>query len=130
MRAEDVPLPTALGLILREKLTGQPVPARAAPGVAMVRQWIEDRAGADFDALARSLDDQKAFQNLSLDLLRHLELTMPEDPDQSSDDSDDGDNDNDGNNDGDNDDNNDEDDLLKLERSQNYFCVCVTQKSR
>ena len=91
MRAEDVPLPTALGLILREKLTGQPVPARAAPGVAMVRQWIEDRAGADFDALARSLDDQKAFQNLSLDLLRHLELTMPEDPDQSSDDSDDGD---------------------------------------
>ncbi len=90
MRKEDVPLPTALGLILREKLTGQPVPERAAAGVEMVRDWIEDRAGADFDALAGSLDDQKAFQNLSLDLLRHLDLTLPEDMDQTPDDSDDG----------------------------------------
>ena len=91
MRREDVPLPTALGLILREKLTGQPVPERAAAGVEMVRSWIEDRAGADFEALADSLGDQKAFQNLSLDLLRHLELTLPQDMDQTPDDSDDGD---------------------------------------
>ncbi|MCT2558348.1 cobaltochelatase subunit CobT [Tsuneonella sp. YG55] len=91
MRREDVPLPTALGLILREKLTGQPVPERAAAGVDMVRGWIEDRAGADFAALADSIGDQKAFQNLSLDLLRHLELTLPEDMDQTPDDSDDGD---------------------------------------
>ncbi len=90
MRKEDVPLPTALGLILREKLTGQPVPERAAAGVEMVREWIEERAGADFDALADSLEDQKAFQNLSLDLLRHLDLTLPDDMDQTSDDSDDG----------------------------------------
>ncbi|MGN3973558.1 cobaltochelatase subunit CobT [Tsuneonella sp. SYSU-LHT278] len=91
MRKEDVPLPTALGLLLREKLTGQPVPERAAPGVDMVRGWIEDRARTDFEALAGSLTDQKAFQNLSLDLLRHLELTLPDDVDQTPDDSDDGD---------------------------------------
>ena len=82
---------SALGLILREKLTGEPVPKRAAAGVEMVRAFIEERAGADFDALALSLDNQKAFQGLALDLLRHLDLTVPEDIDQPSDDSDDGD---------------------------------------
>ncbi|MXO74455.1 cobaltochelatase subunit CobT [Altererythrobacter aerius] len=89
-RTEDVPVATALGLILREKLTGQPVPERAAAGVGMLRGWIEERAGGDFDALARSLDDQKAFQGLTLDLLRHLDLTLPEDTDQPSDDGDEG----------------------------------------
>jgi cobaltochelatase CobT len=89
-RVEDVPVASALGLILREKLTGQPVPERAAAGVDLVRDWIEERAGGDFDALARSLEDQKAFQGLSLDLLRHLDLTLPDDLDQPADDSKDG----------------------------------------
>jgi cobaltochelatase CobT len=89
-RAEDVPLPTALGLILREKLTGQAVPHRASACFELVREWIEQKAGADFDSLALSLDDQKAFQGLALDLLRHLDLTLPDAPDQPSDDSDDG----------------------------------------
>ncbi len=82
---------SALGLILRERLTGEAIPARAAAGVELVREWIEARAGADFEALALSLDDQKAFQGLALDLLRHLDLTVPDDLDQPSDDSDDGD---------------------------------------
>jgi cobaltochelatase CobT len=90
IRAEDVPVATALGLILRERLTGEPVPNRAAPGVEMVREWIEEKAGADFEALALSLDDQKAFQGLALDLLRHLDLTLPDDLDQPSDDGEDG----------------------------------------
>lgn len=55
----------------------------------MLRQWIQDRAGADFDALADSLEDQKAFQSLSLDMLQHLELTrteqMPQEPDDADD---------------------------------------------
>ena len=90
IRAEDVPVASALGLILREKLTGEAIPQRAAPGVELVRDWIEEKAGADFEALALSLDDQKAFQGLALDLLRHLDLTLPDDFDQSSDDGDDG----------------------------------------
>lgn len=76
--ADDVPLQSALSLLLREKLTGRPIPARAQAGVEMVRNFIEERAGPDFEALALSLDDQTAFQSLALDMLRHLELTKEE----------------------------------------------------
>jgi len=86
---DDVPMQAALSLILRERLTGQPVPDAALGGVAMLRGWIEERAGADFDALAGSLDDQTAFQSLALDLLQHLELTRAEQPDQPADEPDD-----------------------------------------
>src|SRR5690606_38154267 len=74
----EVPVQVALGLLLRERLTGEAVPEVARAGVDMVRGWIEERAGADFDKLATSLDDQQAFQSLSLDMLRHLELVQAE----------------------------------------------------
>jgi cobaltochelatase CobT len=77
-RPDQVPLPTALSLILREHLTGEPVPEVAEKGVNMVRRWIESKAGKDFDALAERLEDQKAFQHLALDMLGHLELTRAE----------------------------------------------------
>lgn len=84
---EDVPLQTALSLMLREKLTGEPVPEAARRGVELVRDFIEERAGGDLEALARSLGDQKAFQQLSLDLLEHLDLTQPSDaPDEGEND--------------------------------------------
>ncbi|WP_109797421.1 MULTISPECIES: cobaltochelatase subunit CobT [Novosphingobium] len=75
-KPEDVPLPTALALLLREKLTGAEVPASASTGMAMVRSWIESRIGNDVEALALSLDDQRAFQQIALDMLQHLELTQ------------------------------------------------------
>ncbi|WP_338445532.1 cobaltochelatase subunit CobT [Pelagerythrobacter marensis] len=78
----DVPLQTALGLILRERLTGAPIPERARAGVDMVREFIEARAEPDFEALALSLDNQEAFQSLALDMLRHLELVRPEESDR------------------------------------------------
>ncbi len=81
-RADEVPMPAALGLLLREHLTGQEVPEVARGGVELLRQWISDKASADFDALALSIDDQKAFQSLSLDMLQHLELTRAEPLDQ------------------------------------------------
>ncbi len=77
-RAEDVPVEAALSLLLRERLTGEAVPDAARAGVDMVRNWIEGQAGADLDALAGLIDDQAAFQNLSLDLLRHLQLVEPD----------------------------------------------------
>ena len=40
-----------------------------------MRAWIEERAGADFDALAGALDDQRAFQSMALNMLQHLDLT-------------------------------------------------------
>ena len=96
-RAEDVPLQTAVALLLRESLTGQPVPDSAKLGTDMVRSWISGKAGDDFAALGSALDDQKAFQKLALDLLGHLELTLPSDmPETDPDDGDDGEQEDDG----------------------------------
>ncbi len=81
--AKDVPLPTALSLMLREALTGEDVPQRAREAVDMVRQDILDKIGTDMDGLADALDDQRAFQDLTLDMLRHLDLTLPDNPDAS-----------------------------------------------
>ncbi len=89
--ADDVPLQSALSLMLREALTGQEVPERARAGVDLVREFISQKAGADFDTLANSLDDQKAFQTLTLDMLRNLDLTRPQDapePDEGDEDGD------------------------------------------
>jgi len=82
---EEVPLSTALALMVRERLTGRESPALAAPGLALVREWIDDKAGADLDSLALALDDQRAFQSLARKLLEDLELVqgdeLPEDTD-------------------------------------------------
>ncbi|RZT45367.1 cobaltochelatase CobT subunit [Sphingomonas sp. BK036] len=81
---DEVPLSTALGLMVREKLTGQESPAIAAPGLALVREWIESKT--DLDALAYALDDQKAFQGLARKMLQELELVegdqVPEESDE------------------------------------------------
>ncbi|MFC4294759.1 cobaltochelatase subunit CobT [Novosphingobium tardum] len=98
-RADEVPLQAALALLLREALTGEPVPDVARAGTAMVRGWIEERAGADFEELARNIENQAAFQSTALDMLQHLELTRnpddlppPEDEeDEGKDEDDDGD---------------------------------------
>jgi cobaltochelatase CobT len=71
---EEVPLSTALSLIARERLTGQAPPAIAENGLAMVRDWIEEKAGKDLDSLALAIDDQAAFARLATRLLEDLEL--------------------------------------------------------
>ncbi|WP_353229248.1 cobaltochelatase subunit CobT [Novosphingobium sp.] len=89
VRAEDVPLQSAVSLLLREALTGQPVPEPARLGTDLVRSWITTKAGDDFSALRDALVDQKAFQQLALEMLGHLELTQPTDaPPTDSDDDD------------------------------------------
>ncbi|MDE1466366.1 cobaltochelatase subunit CobT [Aurantiacibacter sp. D1-12] len=85
--ADDVPLHTALGLMLREKLTGQPIPEAARDGVEMVREFIESRTGDDFERLSEQIEDQSAFQKLGLDMLRHLDMVPAEvDPEDGFDD--------------------------------------------
>ncbi|MEM7703587.1 MAG: cobaltochelatase subunit CobT [Pseudomonadota bacterium] len=92
--AAEVPLQTALALMVREALTGEPIPEKAERGVSLVRPDIEEKIGGDFSALLESLDDQEAFQKLSLDMLRDLDLTrpteQPEETDQDDSDEDDG----------------------------------------
>ena len=83
---EEVPLSTALGLMVRERLTGRESPGAAALGMALIRDWIEARAGADLDALALAIDDQRAFASLTSKLLHDLELTegdlLPDEADE------------------------------------------------
>ncbi|WP_375422359.1 cobaltochelatase subunit CobT, partial [uncultured Sphingomonas sp.] len=78
---EEVPLSTALALLVREKLTGVVPPVAAEGGIALVRGWIEEKT--DLDALSLALDDQRAFQSLAMKMLEQLDLVegdrVPED---------------------------------------------------
>ena len=76
--AEEVPLSTAIGLIARQRLTGEAVPRAAASGLNLVAPWIEQKAAAELDALALTLDDQAAFAKLSRRLLEDLDLASAE----------------------------------------------------
>src|SRR3954447_11534806 len=80
--AEEVPLATAVGLIARERLTGEEPPKAALAGLKLIAPWIEDKAAAELDALALTLDDQAAFAKLSRRLLEDLDLAAAEDPSQ------------------------------------------------
>ncbi|KEY97037.1 cobalamin biosynthesis protein CobT, partial [Sphingomonas sp. BHC-A] len=83
--ADEVPLSTALALKVRERLTGQAAPKDVRAGLAMVDQWIEDKAGADLDALAMAIDDQRAFQKLTSAMLEHLQLIDADVPPETDD---------------------------------------------
>ena len=86
--AEEVPLATAVGLLARQRLTGAEPPASAAPGLKLVREWIEEKAGAELDALALTIDDQRAFGEMARRLLEDLDLEAAADPaDQEPEDS-------------------------------------------
>jgi cobaltochelatase CobT len=87
---EEVPLATALGLIARERLTGQAPPKAAVPGLKLVDQWIEEQAGAELDSLGLTIDDQAAFAKIARRLLEDLDLAPAseegdEAPDESGD---------------------------------------------
>ena len=89
--AEEVPLSTAIGLIARERLSGEAPPAAAVEGLKLVSEWIEEKGAAELDALALTLDDQAAFARLSRRLLEDLDLAAAEDvaeeePDEAGDD--------------------------------------------
>jgi cobaltochelatase CobT len=104
---DEVPLSTAVQLMVRERLTGRAVPNAAAGGLALVSDWIEEKAGSDLDALALAIDDQDAFARLVTAILEDLDLiegdmAPDESDDEGSDDegSDEGEDDSDGEEDG------------------------------
>ncbi len=71
---DEVPLATAVHLLVREKLTGAAVPDAAAAAVDLVRPWIEAEAGAHIDALQNVLENQAAFARLTRQILSDLHL--------------------------------------------------------
>jgi cobaltochelatase CobT len=82
---EEVPLATAVGLLARQRLTGEAPPPPAQTGLKLVSDWIEEKAGAELDALALTIDDQAAFATLSRRLLEDLDLVADEPADQDPD---------------------------------------------
>jgi cobaltochelatase CobT len=81
--AEEVPLSTAIGLLARERMTGDAPPPSARPGLDLVASWIEEKAGVELDALAPTIDDQVAFAKVARRLLEDLELaSAPEESEE------------------------------------------------
>lgn len=76
---DDVPLSTAIELMLRQALTGDVPPPVAEDGLALVADWIEGSAAGDFEALSMLIDDQQAFAQAARVALEHLDLIKPED---------------------------------------------------
>jgi cobaltochelatase CobT len=80
----EVPLSTAISLMVRQRLTGEVPPKAAQEGLKLISGWIEEKAGADLDALGLALDDQAAFAALATKVLQDLELVegdLETDPD-------------------------------------------------
>lgn len=77
-RVEDVPLSTAIELLVRERLGAMAVPVGAVEGLAFVRDDFEARGGEDIDALGLALDDQRAFAALTTRLLQDLDILPPD----------------------------------------------------
>lgn len=72
--AEEVPLASAVGLMIRERLTGRTPPDGARIAVDLVRADIEAKAGKHLDALAENLGDQAAFARMTRTILADLGL--------------------------------------------------------
>ncbi|HXR95585.1 MAG TPA: cobaltochelatase subunit CobT [Rhizomicrobium sp.] len=80
---EETPLADVVGLMVREKLTGQAPPAPLRKAVDLWRPFIEERAGKDLDKLEGTMRDQKAFARLTRTILN--DLVQGEDADQGGD---------------------------------------------
>src|ERR1043166_8605457 len=70
----EAPLADAVGMIVRERLTGETPPESAKPTVELWRSWIEERAGEGLGKLEGALSDQKACAKLTRTILRDLEM--------------------------------------------------------
>ncbi|WP_090591891.1 cobaltochelatase subunit CobT [Pelagibacterium luteolum] len=84
----DAPLAEALGLMMREKVTGIPVPPSGTPLVDLWREKIEAKLGSSLQELSQHLDNQTEFSRRARSILRDLELMAETDlddfdPDQS-----------------------------------------------
>jgi cobaltochelatase CobT len=80
----DTPLEEAVGLILRERLTGEAPPLAARPYVNLWRNWVDEKAGGNLATLSTALHDQQQFAKLTRDLIAALDMgdELGEDPDK------------------------------------------------
>jgi cobaltochelatase CobT len=83
------PLADVVGLMVRERLTGEPPPPMARALVDLFRSEVEAKAGPDLDRLEGSIHDQKAFARITRAIIRDLSMgddlsDAPEQPDDDS----------------------------------------------
>ncbi len=83
----DAPVEDAVAMMVREKLTGLKPPPSAQKIVDLWRDFIEERAGADLEALSRTIEDQRGFARAVRDLLSSLDMAdeMTSSPDDDED---------------------------------------------
>lgn len=86
----EAPLGLAVGLLLRERVTGRALPAAANTVVELWREWVEERAGGDLDDLVDLIGDQQAFARMSRDLIKDLGIASEMDDPPEDLDGDDG----------------------------------------
>jgi cobaltochelatase CobT len=70
----------AVGLLVRERLTGQPSPKAAAPMVDPWRTVLNDRCGAQMRKLAEAVGDQRSYAAAAAELIHSLKLIDDDDP--------------------------------------------------
>jgi cobaltochelatase CobT len=78
------PMADIVGLMVRERLTGEAPPAGAKALVDAFREEIEAKAGADLDRLYEAMDDQKSFARIARAVVRDLNMgdDLSDAPDQ------------------------------------------------
>ena len=77
-RKDQLPLPAALSLLAREKLTGEAVPDAARRVLDLWRDTLGERADAAFAEMAAHAADQDAFGRAARKLLTALDLAEAE----------------------------------------------------
>ncbi|MBX6375575.1 MAG: cobaltochelatase subunit CobT [Acetobacteraceae bacterium] len=77
-RKDQLPLPAALSLLARERLSGEPVPESAHRVLELWRDSLGEEAEAALEDMARWQDDQERFARAARKLLAALDLAEAE----------------------------------------------------
>ncbi|MDB5414970.1 MAG: cobaltochelatase subunit CobT [Rubritepida sp.] len=77
-RKDQLPLHTALALMARERISGEPSPPAASRVLDMWRDSLDEKAAAAMAELATSTNDQESFARAARKLLTALDLAEAE----------------------------------------------------
>ena len=87
---EESQLSDALRLLVRERLTGTPVPESGRRLVELWRGWLTQRIGSQLDLMNACIEDQLSFADTVRDVMHVLEIAdeqdMPPQPEESEED--------------------------------------------
>ena len=79
------PLSDVVGLLVRERLTGEPPPEGVRALVDQQRPEIERKAAAELDRLAAAANDQAAYARIARELIRDLDMAGDAEAEESQD---------------------------------------------